>query len=94
LDILKFRKKPVVIEAVKWTGDADSWNTVIAFAGDKVVGQYEFGHEGDPNFMEVSILTTEGRMIASLDDWIIKGVEGEFYPCKPSVFEATYEAVE
>lgn len=42
----------------------------------------------------VSILTLEGRMRAECGDWIIKGVKGEFYPCKPDIFEATYDAIE
>ena len=78
---MKFRKKPVVIEAVQFTGN---------FAQIK-----EFvGGDADYRNGELVIATLEGAMRASLNDWIIKGVKGEFYPCKPDIFAATYEAVE
>jgi len=76
----KFRKKPVVIEAVKYTGG--NINELSQFMG--VVGTSE---------VKVEISTLEGVLTASVGDWIIKGVKGEFYPCKPDVFDATYEAV-
>lgn len=82
-----FRKKPVVIEAVQWTGDNEvdiyalmgdrEWQNVIQVIGD-VIG----------------INTLEGTMTAAVGDWIIKGVKGELYPCKPDIFEATYEHVD
>ena len=78
---MKFRKKPGVIEAVQFTGN---------FAQIK-----EFvGGDADYRNGELVIATLEGAMRASLNDWIIKGVKGEFYPCKPDIFAATYEAVE
>ena len=78
----KFRKKPVVIEAVRW--DGENKNEVEQFLDNNgfVKGDY------------VDIGTLEGLMTASVGDMIIKGVKGEFYPCKPDIFEATYEAVE
>lgn len=79
---MKFRKKPVVIEAWKWTGSM--CNHVLQ---DLPPGAY-LGHEET-----LLIPTLEGVMVASKGDWIIKGVKGEFYPCKPDIFEATYEAV-
>lgn len=78
----KYRKKPVVIEAVQWTGDNDK--EVQDFTGND---QY-FAEPG-----ELMIKTLEGVMLASIGDYIIKGVQGEFYPCKPGIFEATYEMV-
>jgi hypothetical protein len=75
----KFRKKPVVIEAVQLT--PLSLSEVEEFVG----GDLEF-RDG-----EAIIATLEGAMHASPGDWIIKGVQGEFYPCKPDIFEATYE---
>jgi len=80
----RFRKKPVVIEAIRWTGEnarevqAFLMQTKDAAAG-WVKGRY------------VDIGTSEGLMVASPGDWIIKGVKGEFYPCKPDIFELTYE---
>lgn len=84
---MKYRKKPVLIEAVLWNGvevsEVTDWiskalqNDAITRYGDKVV-----------------IKTLEGDMIASPGDYIIKGVKGELYPCKPDIFESTYEMVE
>jgi hypothetical protein len=74
-----FRKRPVVIEAVQLT--PLSLSEMEEFVG----GDLEF--RGG----EVIIATLEGAMHASPGDWIIKGVQGEFYPCKPDIFEATYE---
>ena len=90
----KYRKKPVVIEAFQWTGE--NLKEIIAFTGLHESAkkwtwkQYEevVAAEG------LKIFTLEGKMNADIDDWIIKGVKGEFYPCKPDIFEATYEKVE
>jgi len=81
---MKFRKKPVVIEATQWTGlnTAD----ICCFAGESI-------ESIQPN-KEFIIKTLEGNHIAQVNDWIIKGVKGEFYPCKPDIFEQTYEKVE
>ena len=79
----KYRKKPVVIEAVQFT--IYSTDEVENFVGG------DMGKDVDGNTV---IATLEGAMICSLDDWIIKGVKGEFYPCKPDIFEATYDPVE
>ena len=88
---MKYRKKPVVIEAWKFTRkaleDIDSW--VRKYRDDiKLVSQYG----GDVLYIEIE--TLEGTMRAELNDYIIKGVQGEFYPCKPDIFEATYELAE
>lgn len=77
----RFRKKPVVIEAVRWTGD--NVQELTAFLGVLSI-----------NFGAAMITTLEGTMRADQGDWIIKGVKGEFYPCKPDIFEATYERVD
>lgn len=80
----KFQKKPVVIEAVQWT--LKNAEEVEAFLGRPFrVTEYGSTH--------VLIETLEGTMLAAPDDWIICGVQGEFYPCKPDIFEQTYEAV-
>ena len=87
----KFRKKPIVIEAFKlgeewpdWWADAVSQNRVTTHNTD---GRWRDG----PDYALIS--TLEGLMRADKGDWIIKGVVGEIYPCKPEIFDATYEAV-
>jgi len=89
----KYRKKPVVIEAVKLT--RANRDEVLEWAnGDTrpALGYSEF--YPDVQDVAIYIKTLEGEMRAGLGDWIIKGVKGEFYPCKPDIFEATYEPVE
>ena len=78
---MKFRKKPVVIEAVQWRGDLESELAINKLGTAESV----------PMTDTLRISTLEGVMTASLWDWIIKGVKGEFYPCKPDIFEMTYE---
>ena len=77
----KFRKKPVVIEAMQYY--ADSTELVLVFGQGRI-------KQVAQDCLEVA--TLEGAVWARLDDWIIKGVAGEFYPCKPDIFAATYEA--
>lgn len=79
----KFRKKPVEIEAVQFTGNV--W-PIIDFVDEGQASVDSFGSD-------LKIHTLEGDMNVSLNDWVIKGVRGEFYPCKPDIFEATYEKV-
>jgi hypothetical protein len=84
---MKYRKKPVVIEAMRWEGDnlhdisrfcrGNAYIEATCDSGDALV-----------------IKTLEGKHIASIDDMIIEGIAGEFYPCKPDIFEQTYEEVE
>lgn len=88
----KFRKKPVVIEAVQYTGH--NMTEVLHFINDANVGLPAWIGAGSAQDAPVLIPTLEGNMIASVGDWIIRGVKGEFYPCKPDIFEATYEPVE
>lgn len=76
-----YRKKPVVIEAVQWNGD--NFIEIDKFITDT--------HETYPSKGIVKIPTLEGVMAASVGDYIIKGVNGEFYPCKPDIFVQTYE---
>lgn len=88
-----FTKRPVVIEAVRWTGDNE--DELCDFVGQApgqdagVHGPLLFGM--DPPLRTVRIRTLEGVMTAWEGDWIIRGVRGEYYPCKPDIFEATYE---
>ena len=83
---MKFRKKPVVIEAMQFTNeDKDRCFNFVRRSCYAC-----FDSEGKPS---LKIHTLEVDMTASLGDWIIKGVNGEFYPCKPDIFEKTYAAV-
>jgi len=82
----KFRKKPVVIDAEQWHGSKESWDKIMAMGLTK----WKSGEMGSKTFI---IETLEGDHLAKDGDWIIKGVHGEFYPCKPDIFKATYEAV-
>lgn len=87
----KFRKKPVVIEAEQFTGEIPS----ILYDGNDEVSDIRLGVEaGSDQYTYLAINTLEGVMKATHGDWIIKGVNGEFYPCKPYIFEKTYEAVD
>jgi len=87
----KFRKKPVVIEAVKvleliQAKDNDDLSSIPPWAVDA-------NHDGILEIYAISaeIITLEGTMAAEVHDWIIRGVKGELYPCKPDIFAATYE---
>jgi hypothetical protein len=89
---VKFRKKPVVIEARRWLpGDLASAGDVIGWIGVNS-GQAEC-IRGLGESTVLGIHTLEGVMEASPGDWIIQGVQGEFYPCKPDIFAETYERV-
>lgn len=99
--VAKYKKKPVVIEAVQlnWR----NWNEICEFLGDivsienpaRTVPDYSdtTGELGN-KYIELTIPTLEGDHIAKHGDYIIKGVKGEFYPCKPDIFEMTYELAE
>jgi len=93
--VAKYRKKPVIIEAIQlnWF----NWDKVLQFAG---VGRLEDGRpeghvpeDGSSN-CGLLIPTLEGVMLVIEGDWIIRGIKGELYPCKPDIFEATYEPVQ
>lgn len=88
---MKFRKKPVVIDAIQWTGtNADE---VLGFTlGRASVRDELFQHPSSSERVLV-IETLEGSMRAEPSDWIICGIKGEFYPCKPDIFAATYDPV-
>ena len=78
---MRYRKKPVEVEAVQWTGE--NLKEIREFCDDKL--QFVFS--------SIYINTLEGSHRVSLNDYIIKGIKGEFYPCKPDIFKATYEEV-
>jgi len=79
---MKYRKKPVVIDAIQFVGE--NHNEIAEFVGSACRMHTE---------NDLTISTLEGAMNASKGDFIIKGVNGEFYPCKPDIFHKTYEAV-
>lgn len=96
----KYRKKPVVIEAVQLTWA--NWSKVCEFLGGIISPENpartvpDFSDttgELGPSYIELTIPTLEGNHIVKHGDFIIKGVKGEFYPCKPDIFKATYEEV-
>ncbi len=89
----RYRKKPVVIEAIKWTGK--NLSDVIAFTGlhSSVEKMPWADYEKLVKRDGLRIDTLEGWMNAAGGDYIIKGVQGEFYPCKPDIFQKTYEPV-
>ena len=80
----KFRKKPVVIEAMQWLGN--NYGEMKLFLDDSMIC-WHYNHN------TLSIQALEGAMIASVGDWVIRGEKGEFYLCKPDIFDATYESL-
>lgn len=106
----KFRKKPVVIEAVQWNTPNEERKVMLARECDDhpevrnssymEIAQLcnTSGCSKEPPYWDWSVMgvidTLEGKHVVSPGDWIIKGVNGEFYPCKPGIFEKTYEKVE
>lgn len=79
---MKYRKKPVVIDAIRYDYPVVNEHAMLSFLDGC---RWRQDNDG------IVIITLEGEMKASHGDWIIKGVKGEFYPCKPEIFEATYE---
>ena len=91
----KFRKKPVTIEAMhfsKGSGPGIGYE-IAAWCGGRFNTDVKPSDHTDVRYT-ISIPTLEGVMTADEGDWIIRGVAGEFYPCKPEIFEATYEEVQ
>jgi hypothetical protein len=92
--IKKYRKKPVVIEAIEWTGQ--NLREIIDFTGLHPSAKHWTWDEYESivRVQGLKIFTLEGEHMATVGDFIIKGVKGEFYPCKPDIFEQTYELEE
>lgn len=91
----KFRKKPVVINAFQWTGkNYDALLDFLASAKTSSDTKIKFDLTQAPPILQVHTLeSTSDPLTASEGDWVIVGVKGEVYPCKPDIFEATYEPV-
>lgn len=88
---MKFQKKPVVIEAQQFDG-TDAILDFVAHTGPAPLWGEDCRYK--PSERALFIQTSEGVMRANEGDWIVCGIQGEFYPCKPDIFAATYEAVE
>ncbi len=86
---MKFRKKPVVIEAMQFDGS----NAEVLVEAFQFSASLMRSVEGSSDPL-LTVATLEGNMVVSIGDWVIRGVKGELYPCKPDIFEATYEAAE
>ncbi len=86
----KYRKKPVVIEAIQFKDDVKVIQCLSKFIDNQDL-VIDYSNKDNP---KIKIDTLEGIMEASVGDYIIKGINGEFYPCKPDIFEKTYEKVD
>jgi hypothetical protein len=84
MPVERYRKKPIVVEAVQWTGE--NIDEITAFLGEDFVSHHDRG--------DVFVCTKEDVIGGGIGYWFIRGVEGEHYPCAPAIFEATYERVE
>ena len=100
---MKYRKKPIVIEAVKYYGDdvefkeSPEWLKYAIFKTHKIridLNLDDFGYLKKENQYICKVQTLEGDMIVNKGDYIIKGINGELYPCKPDIFKKTYERIE
>jgi len=90
-DPKRYRKKPVVIEAMGPL-TVDNSPVIAAWCGGTEAPRQEYGHNEYPG--DIFVPTLEGPLRASVGDYLIRGVKGEFYPCKPDIFAATYDPVE
>jgi hypothetical protein len=88
----KYRKKPIVVEAMQYT--VESRNDIIKWIGSGVQATAIDDDGAEYDLLNLRIHTLEGVMRCDVGDYVIKGVKGEFYPCKPDIFERTYELVE
>ncbi|MFY2158073.1 hypothetical protein ACOSZF_20905 [Cytobacillus firmus] len=89
----KYRKKPVMIEAFQWTGDREQTEDPKWINKAVEEGKVYFIN-ANTDKVHMAIETLEGEMYARRGDFIIQGVNGEIYPCKPDIFEKTYDLVE
>lgn len=91
-----YKKKPVVIEAIQYEFDSSTWknniNDVKSFVGEQLYIEETIHCNREPGTLKIK--TLEGDMEVSVNDYVIKGIQGEFYPCKPDIFHSTYEEVE
>lgn len=90
-DMPKFRKKPVEVEARRFETNNDDGSHIRSLCDwiEESLDAIQVSHDGT----SIKIETLEGVMEANVGDWIIRGVKGEYYPCKPDIFDATYDPV-
>lgn len=93
---MKYRKKPLVVEAMFWDGTRDRHKEIVKWCGKVGIIMMNLSCylSSSSATKHLQIKTLEGVMLACPGDWIIKGIAGEFYPCKNDIFIATYETVE
>jgi hypothetical protein len=89
---MRFRKRPVLIDALQWDGTYSGWIRIVAAFPDIKVGSCNYNPVLDTVHL-LFIRTLEGSHEVSENDWIVRGVKGEYYPCKPDIFAMTYEPV-
>ena len=88
---IDYRKKPVVIHAIQWDGTITGARSICAKFSELITLATDIDENNGVRYWAIG--TLEGGHEVSKGDWIIKGVKGEFYPCKPEIFELTYEKV-
>ena len=88
---MRFKKKPVEVDAIQFITnnepDSKNMNELVSWVNTN-------GGKASHNNTDVLVMTSKGELVVSVGSWIIKGVAGEFYPCKPEIFEQTYDKVE
>jgi hypothetical protein len=94
----KYRKRPVEVEAMQWDGSRESIDAICRWAndpllvhGDEPVVSYVY--QGEDDVQDVIVWTLNGDVGLDPGEWVVRGVQGEFYPCKPDIFDATYEPI-
>lgn len=90
--MIRYKKRPVVVDAIQWIGDIEEIFDWMDITTDGNGTGLTYVDDGSGSHLRVH--TLEGSLTVSLFDWIICGIEGELYPCKPDIFNKTYEAVE
>ena len=90
IKVMKYQKKPIIIEAIQWTGK--NFNEIEKFIGNDFLKLNLISHT--VNTPDILIPTFQGVVKATIGDYIIKGLQGECYPCKPDIFRETYQPIE
>lgn len=83
---MKYRKKPIIIDAIQWDGTVETAQFLVRWGEGHIIWYFNQNY--------ISIMTLEGTMNVNINDWVIRGTKGEFYPCKPDIFSDIYELVE
>lgn len=93
---MRYRKKPIEVTAVQWLGIYEDLMPLFSmpYSSNDKSHVIHMVDEKDKNLSKLQIITMEGLLTAEIGDYIIRGIAGEFYPCKPKIFELTYEKIE